>query len=108
MRRPALIRYHCIIMRDGVQISDRDALFNLHDVQDLMLTTGDQRQNKNDAAAGHTTWTAKVDPRNFDLVVRGQGNNEFYFFFTDEDTANRAMKAMGHAVQLCGGSRGSF
>jgi hypothetical protein len=102
------IGYHYNITRDGVVVSDRDALLVLHDVQDLTLTTGDQRQNKNDAAAGHTTWTAKVDPANFDLVVRGQGNHEFYFFFTDEDTANRATKAMGHAVQLCGGSSGSF
>jgi hypothetical protein len=72
------------------------------------LTTGAQRQNKNDAAAGHTTWDARVDPAIFDLVVKGQGNTEYYFFFTSEDTANRAAKAMGHAVELCGGSRGSF
>jgi len=100
--------YHYIIIRDGVQISDSDASFNLHDVQDVTLTTGDQRQNKNDVAAGHTTWNAKVDPPNFDLIVREQGTAEFYFFFFNEDTANRATKAMGHAVELCGGSRGSF
>jgi len=102
------IAYHYIIVRDGTQISDSDAKFNLHDVQDLTLTTGDQRQNKNDAAAGHSTWAAKTDPPIFDLVVRGQGTAEFYFFFKDEDTANRATKALGHAVELCGGSRGSF
>jgi hypothetical protein len=102
------IGYHYKITRDGAVSSDEDASLNLHDVQDLTLTTGDQRQNKNDAAAGHTTWTAKIDPPVFDLVVRGQGTAEYYFFFIDEDTANRATKAMGHAVELCGGSRGSF
>ena len=102
------IGYHYNIVRDGVQISDSDISFNLHDVQDVTLTTGDQRQNKNDAAAGHTTWNAKVDPPVFDLIVRGKENAEFYFFFFDEDTANRVTKAMGHAVELCGGSRGSF
>jgi hypothetical protein len=102
------IAYHYIIVRDGVQISDSDASFNLHDVQDLTLTTGDQRQNKNDAASGHPTWDAKVVPPVFDLVVRGKENVEFYFFFFDEGTANRVTKAMGHAVELCGGSRGSF
>ncbi len=61
------ISYHYNIVRDGAQISDSDTSFNLHDVQDVTLTTGDQRQNKNDAAAGHTTWNAKVDPPVFDL-----------------------------------------
>ena len=102
------IAYHYTIVRDGTQISDSDASFSLHDVQDLTLTTGDQRQNKNDVAAGHPTWNAKVDPPVFDLIVRGKEKAEFYFFFFDEDTANRVTKAMGHAVELCGGSRGSF
>jgi hypothetical protein len=102
------IAYHYSIVRDGTQISDSDASFNLHEVQDVTLTTGDQRQNKNDTAAGHTTWNAKVDPPVFDLIVRAKESAEFYFFFFDEDTANRVTKAMGHAVELCGGSRGSF
>jgi hypothetical protein len=102
------IAYHYNIIRDGTQISDSDASINLHDVQDVTLTTGNQRQNKNDTAAGHTTWEAKVDPPVFDLVVRGKEAAEFYFFFFDEDTANRVTKAMGHAVEVCGGSRGSF
>jgi hypothetical protein len=102
------IAYHYDITRDGVQLNDTDTSFNLHDVEDMTLTTGDQRQNRNDAAAGHTTWDAKVDPPVFDLIVRGQEKAEFYFFFFDEDTANRVTKAMGHAVELCGGSRGSF
>ncbi|MGB9406755.1 MAG: hypothetical protein WCA89_04415 [Terracidiphilus sp.] len=102
------IAYHYTIVRDGAQISDSDASFNLHDVQDLTLITGDERQNKNDVAAGHTTWNAKVDPPVFDLIVRGKENAEFYFFFFDGDSANRVTKAMGHAVELCGGSRGSF
>jgi hypothetical protein len=102
------IAYHYIIIVDGKKNSDSDASFNLHDVQDVTLTTGDQRQNKNDTAAGHPTWSAKVDPPVFDLIVKGKENAEFYFFFFDEDTANRVTKAMGHAAELCGGSRGSF
>lgn len=102
------ITYHYKIVRDGAQLSDADARISLHDVQDMMLTTGDQRQNRNDAATGHPTWTAKVDPPLFDLVVKSKGPAENYFFFYDEDTANRATKALGHAVELCGGSRGSF
>jgi hypothetical protein len=102
------IAYHYTIIRDGKQISDSDATFNLHDVQDLTLITGDERQNKNDVAAGHPTWNAKVDPPVFDLIVKAKENAEFYFFFFDGDVANRATKALGHAVELCGGSRGSF
>ena len=102
------IAYHYIIVQDGKQISDSDVSFSLHDVQDLTLITGDERQNKNDTAAGHTTWDAKVDPPVFDLIVREKANAEFYFFFFDGDVANRVTKALGHAVELCGGSRGSF
>lgn len=102
------VAYHYIIVRDGTQISDSDATFNLHDVQDVTLITGDERQNKNDTAAGHPTWNAKVDPPVFDLIVKAKENAEFYFFFFDGEVANRAAKAMGHAVELCGGSRGSF
>ncbi len=102
------IAYHYTIRRDGAVISDEDAAFALHDVQDLTLTTGELRQNKNDAAAGHPTWVAKVDPNVFDLIVQTNNKTEYYFFFTDEDAANRAAKAMGHTVDLCGGSRGSF
>jgi hypothetical protein len=102
------IAYHYSIVRDGVQISNSDASFNLHDVQDITLITGDERQNKNDVAAGHPTWDAKVVPPIFDLIVRGKEKEEFYFFFFDGDNANRVTKAMGHAVELCGGSRGSF
>ena len=36
------IAYHYTIVRDGTQISDSDASFNLHDVQDLTLITGDR------------------------------------------------------------------
>jgi hypothetical protein len=77
-------------------------------VQSLVLTTGEQRQDKNDAAAGHTTWSAKMTPHVFHLTVQGAGKAQYYFIFTDEDTANRATNALGHAVELCGGSRGSF
>jgi len=97
------IAYHYSIVRDGVQISDSDASFNLRDVQDVTLTTGDRRQNDNDSAAGHKTWNAKVIPPTFDLVVRGNGNEEYYFFFFDQDLANSVSSALTHAVQLCGG-----
>lgn len=102
------LSYHYKFTRDGVVRSDRDASLSLHDVQDLTLTTGELRQNKVNAADGHTTWSAKIDPVIFDLVVRGKGDAEFYFFFFNEDTANRVSKAIGHAAELCGGSRGSF
>lgn len=102
------ISYHARITRDGVVVSDQDLKISLHDVQDLTLTTGIQRQTKNDMAAGHTTWSSTVTPNVFDLVVKAAGNSEYYFIFTDEDSANRFTKAMGHAVELCGGSRGSF
>ncbi|MGA2633323.1 MAG: hypothetical protein ABSF16_03745 [Terracidiphilus sp.] len=102
------IAYHYKITIDGVQKFDRDASLDMRDVQDITQTTGDEHQDKNDVAAGRPTWSAKADPPHFILIVQGKGNLKFYFYFFNEDTANRVTKAMGHAVELCGGSRGSF
>jgi hypothetical protein len=102
------ITYHYKITRDGAQITDTQRAIILHDVQNIILLTGDQRQRDNDIKAKHPTWDAKVVPPIFDLIVQSADNSESYFFFLDEGTADRVNKAMGHAVELCGGSRGSF
>lgn len=102
------INYHGKITSDGAVTANQDLKVSLHDVQDVTLTTGSQRQAKNITAAGHTTWSSTVTPNIFDLIVTVSANSQYYFIFSDEDTANRVAKAMGHAVELCGGSRGSF
>jgi len=99
------VGYHYKVTRDSAVLGERDAQFNLHDVQNLTLIPAEQRQKKNDLAAGHTTWSAKVNPPMFDLIVQAKEHAEFYFLLRDEDTANRVSKAMKHAVELCGGSR---
>jgi hypothetical protein len=106
------IKYHLKFVA-GTALNDRDNGIFLPDVQDLVVTTGEQYANKHYVASGYPTVSAKVDPPIFWLVTRRPENNsqlsvwrkagEDAFIFTDEETANRVAKAMLHAIELCGG-----
>jgi hypothetical protein len=108
------IKYHLKIVA-GAGLNDRDNGFFLPDVQDLVVTTGEQYANRHYVASGYPNVSAKVDPPVFWLVARRPDDmsrlslwrraGENAFVFTDEDTANRVAKAMLHAVQLCGGAK---
>jgi hypothetical protein len=41
------------------------------------------------------------------MVARKDENTEWYFYFFDQDLANRAAKAMVHGIELCGGGNKS-
>ncbi len=106
------IKYHLKIVA-GTGLNDRDNGFFLPDVQNLVVTTGEQYADKHYIASGYPNVSAKVDPPVFWLVARRPEDmsrlsvwrraGENAFVFTDEETANRVAKAMLHAVQLCGG-----
>jgi len=106
------IRFHVKIVA-GTALNDRDNGFFLPDVQDVVVTTGEQYANKHYIASGYPSISAKVDPSIFWLVTQRPGNysqasvwrraGEDAFVFTDQETASRVAKAMRHAVELCGG-----
>jgi hypothetical protein len=102
---PSLCRigYTRVEARDGRGIKNEGPTLPLKDVKDIVLMPREQELKESATAAGHPTWTFKVDPPVFVLKVRrvDKGTNVFDFF--DEDIANRVAKAMLHAVELCGG-----
>ncbi len=82
---------------------DHDTFVPLSGVQDLVVRTGDQDAKRSAAARGLPIIDHRFDPPIFVLTVRSKENGKFYFYFFDEDMANRVAKAMTHAVDLCGG-----
>jgi hypothetical protein len=97
------INYHLKNTVNGSVSYDDDESFNLHNVQNLEVRTSAQHRKRLDTGDGHPTWDARMDPPLFVLVIRQSGKDTDWFYFFDEDIANRVAKAMVHAVEFCGG-----
>jgi hypothetical protein len=91
--------------RNGKVDEDHDTYFSLKEVEDAAVMPMEQFLKEYYAAQGHPSWSARVDPPVFALKARGSARQPFWFFFFDEQLANRVAKAMVHAVELCGGSK---
>lgn len=59
--------------------------------------------NERNLANGHPSWTAKVDPPVFVLLVQRPSRVENHFVFLDEELSDRTTKALTEAIGLCGG-----
>jgi hypothetical protein len=84
--------------------SESSSGFFLKNVEDVVVMPMEQYQQEAAAAAGHPSWSSRVDPPVFVLKVREsdvKGTNNFDFF--DEQLPNRVARAIVHAVELCGG-----
>jgi hypothetical protein len=97
------IAYHWKFILDGKTAIEHDLRFSLHDAQDLVVRTGEQSQNKDNADGGQPAIKCEVDPPHYVLAARKSGNQENRFTFRDEEMAIRVAKATVHAVELCGG-----
>ena len=82
---------------------DANVGFLLKDVQHVQALTRLQYFNEQNLATGHPSWSAKVEPPVFVLLVQRPARVENHFVFLDEELRNRAAKAMTEAVELCGG-----
>jgi hypothetical protein len=101
------ISFHEKRTRDGNVTSDKDFTINLSEMQDVIVMPRDQLLKKVNTNAGHPSWDARIDPPVFILDVRKSEDTEWYFYFFDEDLANRVAKAVVHAIELCGGGNKS-
>jgi hypothetical protein len=102
------IDYHTQESVDGKVVSDADHWFRLKYVQQVVVTTEEQRLKEYWAREGHPESIARVDPPVFHVVVDlglqdGKANEADLNWFLDESLANRIAKALVHAVELCGG-----
>jgi hypothetical protein len=101
------ISYHEKRIKDDKVTSDADFWFSLSELQDVIVMPREQLLKKVNTKDGHPSWDARIDPPVYMLVARKDENTEWYFYFFDQDLANRAAKAMVHGIELCGGGNKS-
>jgi hypothetical protein len=101
------ISYHEKRIKDDKVTSDSDFWFVLSEMQDVVIMPREQLLKKVNTRDGHPTWDARIDPPVYMLVARKDENTEWYFYFFDQDLANRVAKAMVHGIELCGGGNKS-
>ena len=94
-------------IKDDKVTSDADFWFNLSEMQEVVIMPREQLLKKVNTSDGHPSWDARVDPPVFILAARKDENTEWYFYFFDQDLANRVAKAMVHGIELCGGGNKS-
>jgi hypothetical protein len=101
------ISYHEKRIKDDKVTSHADFWFVLSEMQDVIIMPREQLLKKVNTHDGHPTWDARIDPPIYILAVQKDENTEWYFYFFDQDLANRVAKAMVHGIELCGGGNKS-
>jgi hypothetical protein len=101
------ISYHEKRIKDDKVTSDADFWFALSELQDVVIMPREQLLKKVNTRDGHPSWDARIDPHVYVLTARKDENTEWYFYFFDQDLANRVAKAMVHGIELCGGGNKS-
>lgn len=100
------IYYHWFAAVENRVTMDKEVGFALHDVQKITVRTREEVFNSDNAAMGRASWTVKVDPPLYVLVVQRPAHVENHFVFRDENLATQVAKALAHGVELCGGKIG--
>jgi hypothetical protein len=97
------VRYHWFTSVDSKVNMDKMVGFALKDVQKISVLSRQKIFDADNPSMGHSSWTAKVEPSTFVLLVQRPGDVENHFVFLNEDVANSVAKALTHAVEMCGG-----
>ncbi|MGB9406752.1 MAG: hypothetical protein WCA89_04400 [Terracidiphilus sp.] len=98
------ISLHWKVTKDGSVTSEVSVWFSLRDVQDIVVKPYAQYQSEVNASSGVPNLICtSINPPLTALLVRRPHGVVNLFPFTDADLADRAAKALTHAVELCGG-----
>jgi hypothetical protein len=100
------LSYHVKATRDGAS-GEGDSHTRLADAQDVVVEPFAQYISAGTASQGHPELiTTSTNPTLTVLRMRYRPKSlhfDSFFLFTDADLADRAAKAMSHAIELCGG-----
>ena len=107
------IRYHWWRSMHGDVINDEDVTFSLRDVLSLSMMNNYQAEKKQfeeDKAYPEEKQTYHLEfvPQVYLVIMRKPEDNVEALMFIDKKQAERVAKAMGHAVELCGGKNVPF
>jgi hypothetical protein len=100
--------YHKRIVVNGTTSEDADFWAVLGGVDKVEVLPIEQAWKRFDSRAGNTTLSYKADPAVSVVRVNVHDGSYLDFAFYEEDMANRVAKALGHAVDLCGGGKEVF
>jgi hypothetical protein len=100
--RACRIDYHAREDAEGNVTNDDSPWLVLKSVDDITIVPMEQFLKEVVTAAGHPSYSFRVDPAVFMLKVRVTGvKGSYNFYFFSEDLADRIAKAMKHASELC-------
>jgi hypothetical protein len=102
------IRYHWWRSMHGDVVNDEDVSFSFSDVLGIAMMNEDQAENiqyeeEKASPDERKTYHLKFVPQLYLVMMRKPEDNIEGFSFADKKQAARVAKAMGHAVELCGG-----
>jgi hypothetical protein len=97
------IYYHWFTSVEGSVTMDKKLTFALKDVQQISVQTREEIFKADNAAMGRPSWTVKIEPPVYVLLVQRPAHVQNHLIFLDQDLANRVAKSLAHAVELCGG-----
>jgi hypothetical protein len=99
------LNYHWTTSVDGVQKQDFDAAFHFTYLDHVALTSMEEDVNRLSANAGHATWVGRVNPSIWVVTAFGPDGAHNVIDFRDAEVAGRVVKAIDHAIDLCGGKK---
>ncbi len=99
--------YHRLVFNNGRKEHNENVVINLRDVQNISVLPDEQDWQNYLVRVGDTTKTVKDVPNIIALVIKLKNGNDPAIRFYEQEMADRVAKAMVHAVELCGGGRGS-
>jgi hypothetical protein len=91
------------LTQNGATTSEQAIVLSFRRVDKLEVATEQDAINRVRAQNGQSALIYKTEPSSYRLSISAGGNT--FLNFRDEETANRIVKAMNHAVELCGGSK---
>lgn len=102
------VRYHWWKSVHDDVVDDEDVSFSLRDVLGISMMNMDQAEKKQYEEEKaypeeKQTYHLKFVPQMYVVMMRKPEDNTEGFSFADKNQAERVAKAMGHAIELCGG-----
>lgn len=99
------VKFHWTTAVDGKEAQDFDTSLEFANLESVVLTSMEQDVNRTSAKAGHPTWTTRVNPSIWVVTSTLPDGTNYVVDFQESDLAERVVKAMTHAINLCGGNK---
>ena len=101
------LSYHWRTTSDGKQIQDFDSTWYLANGRKVSLASREEEIRTQATSGGHPTWTAIVSPSIWVVTVTFKDTSGVANF-TSKEKAEKFVRAVDHAMELCGADKESF